>query len=342
MNNEWHWINKIVPDLQEKLISRYLLLEAIAQLQPVGRRTLADKMALSERSMRTETENLKDLNLVSIDKVGMQLTSSGSRLLKELKPTIDKLLGRQQRAEQLQRVLGIQCCTIVPGNSDESQDVLETMGKTAESVLLDQLPEGESIIAVMGGSTMVSVAQQMTQALTKNRQLTFVPARGGIGEAPALQANAVSAKMAEQTGSKFRSLFIPESISKEAIASLQSDPAISDILDLIKSSNVAIHGIGEAIQMAERRQMSQTLIQTLKKKRAVGEAFGYFFDEDGNVVYKLPRIGLQLEDLAKKDFVLAVAGGSLKAAAIQAYAKIAPKQTWLITDEGAADMILKK
>ena len=39
--------------------------------------------------------------------------------------------------------------------------------------------------------------------------------------------------------------------------------------------------------------------------------------------------------------ILAVAGGKSKAKAITAYMKNAPQQTWLITDEAAANEILK-
>ena len=49
-----------------------------------------------------------------------------------------------------------------------------------------------------------------------------------------------------------------------------------------------------------------------------------------------------MKDLQKIPYVIAVAGGKTKARAIEAYIKNAPKQTWLITDEGAAKQILKE
>lgn len=42
------------------------------------------------------------------------------------------------------------------------------------------------------------------------------------------------------------------------------------------------------------------------------------------------------------DLVVAVAGGHTKAAAIEAYFKLPPAPTFLVTDEGTADTILKK
>ena len=66
------------------------------------------------------------------------------------------------------------------------------------------------------------------------------------------------------------------------------------------------------------------------------------FDEKGQIVYRISRIGIQLEDLASMECVIAVAGGTSKAKAIVSYMKHAPKQTCLITDEGAAKAILKE
>ncbi|WP_316396384.1 sugar-binding domain-containing protein, partial [Enterococcus faecium] len=50
---------------------------------------------------------------------------------------------------------------------------------------------------------------------------------------------------------------------------------------------------------------------------------------------------IELQDLEKVPIIMAIAGGKSKAKAIRAYMKNAPKQTWLITDEAAANEILK-
>ena len=45
------------------------------------------------------------------------------------------------------------------------------------------LANGENTIAVMGGTTMAMVAENMGSLETEKRHNLFVPARGGIGEA---------------------------------------------------------------------------------------------------------------------------------------------------------------
>ena len=92
--------------------------------------------------------------------------------------------------------------------------------------------------------------------------------------------------------------------------------------------------------MGKRRKASDHVLAKLEKGNAVSEAFGYYFDEDGQVVYKARTVGIQLEDLEKADYVVAVAGGKSKAKAIYSYFKQG-KSNVLITDEAAAKELLK-
>src|SRR4051794_21499783 len=107
------------------------------------------------------------------------------------------------------------------------------------------------------------------------------------------------------------------------------EPEIHEVLALIKSASMVLHGIGDAITMAERRKTSAEELQKLQEFQAVGEAFGYYFNEAGEVVHKVQTIGLQLNDLENVENVIAVAGGASKAKAIRAYMNQAPVSTIL-------------
>ncbi|MCT4488667.1 sugar-binding transcriptional regulator [Levilactobacillus parabrevis] len=342
MREDWQWVEAIVPQMVTKLTNRFRVLQGIANTQPVGRRTLATSLACSERTIRTTTDALAELGFIQMSVKGMQITAAGQQLLRGLEPVMDDLSGWREREVQLAEKLHIAHCTIVPGDSTAPTGSLMGMGQAAGQVLTDQLPLGKSTVAVMGGHTMAAVASALTPALSVNRQLLFVPARGGVGESPAIQANAVSAQMAQQTNGEFRSLFVPEQLTTATYKPLFAEPAIHEVLQLIAQSNVVIHGIGQAFVMAKRRKISPHVIADLTAAHAVGEAFGHFFDAEGHVVSKFPRIGVDIADLAAKELVIAVAGGAEKGAAIAAYMHLAPASTWLITDEGAADFVLKK
>ncbi|MCV5480510.1 sugar-binding domain-containing protein, partial [Escherichia coli] len=80
----------------------------------------------------------------------------------------------------------------------------------------------------------------------------------------------------------------------------------------------AIHRTGDPLTMARRRNTSEADWFKIQASEAVGEAFGYYFNEQGNVVHKVRTVGMQLEDLQHVSHVVAVAGGSSKAKAIQA------------------------
>ena len=92
--------------------------------------------------------------------------------------------------------------------------------------------------------------------------------------------------------------------------------------------------------MAERRNTPKEDLKKIEENEAVAEAFGYYFDRHGEVIHKVHSVGIQLEDLDSIPNIIAVAGGSSKADAIEAYFK-KPRNTVLITDEGAAKQLGK-
>lgn len=330
---------KLLPDLLTVMQKRYYILHYINQMQPVGRRSLASTLGLTERVLRSEVEFLKDQQLLEINSLGMSLTEDGKNLLVELGSIMKEISGIGELEQKLAGKLGIQKAIIVSGDTDESALVKSELGRAAAMWMKETL-QGENTITVTGGSTMASIAEMLTP-MSNDQKWLFVPARGGIGEDVKNQANTICAQMAENTSSKHRVLYVPDQVSKEMYLSILKDAAINEVLDLIKSARMVLHGIGDAIVMAERRNTSASDLQMLKENNAVGEAFGYYFNEDGEVVHKVQTIGLQLDDLKNMQHIVAVAGGSSKAKAIAAYMKRAPKSTILVTDEGAANQLLK-
>ncbi|WP_086313809.1 SorC family transcriptional regulator [Enterococcus sp. 7F3_DIV0205] len=341
MLDELKMIEAVAPDLLDVMQERFHILRNIYWMQPIGRRSLSDSMGITERVLRTETDFLKNLQLIETSKSGMTLTEKGLDVYQGLETVMNQLLGMHQIEKEISQYFGIKRCIVVAGNSDNQEKVLYEFGDVLTDSLDLLLPEGNNIIAVMGGTTMAMTAEHMGTLETEKRHNLFVPARGGIGEAMTVQANSVSAVMASKTGGHHRALYVPEQLSLETYNSLLQEPSIQEVLTLIEQSNCVVHSIGRALHMAARRKMSDDEMVMLKQNNAVAESFGYFFDEEGEVVYKIPRIGLQLKDVQKIPNVVAIAGGKTKAKAIHAYMKNAPKQTWLITDEAAANEILK-
>ncbi len=329
---------KLLPDLLSVMQKRYEILKYIRLMQPIGRRSLSISIGQSERVLRAEVQFLKDQNLIHNSTAGMTITKDGASVLTQLEELIKEVSGLRVLETELKEKLKLKDVIVVAGDSDEFPWVKKEMGRACVSRIKKSL-SGKNIVAVAGGTTLVDVAEMMTPDF-KNKELTFVPARGGLGEEVENQANTICAKMAEKVSGNYRLLHVPDSVSHETYHSMINERAIRDVLEMIQSSSMVIHGIGDAITMAERRKTSPEDMQKIIEYHAVAEAFGYYFNEAGNVVHKVQTIGLQLEDLKNIQHVIAVAGGSSKAKAIQAYMKQA-HDTVLITDEGAANLLIR-
>lgn len=328
---------KLLPNLLEVMQKRYRILHYISLMQPVGRRVLSNSLGISERVLRSEVQFLKEQNLLIISSVGMSLTQEGKELLHALEDVMRELLGLKDLETKLMEKLHIEGVIVVAGDSDLSPWVKKEMGRACVTCMKERLTNGD-IVAVTGGTTLAAVAEMMTPD-TKLNNILFVPARGGLGEDVKNQANTICAKMAEKALGNYRLLHVPDHLSLEAYESLIEEPMVKEVLELIKSCRMVVHGIGDAITMAERRKTSKEDMEKIKARHAVAEAFGYYFNEAGEVVHKVKTVGIQLEDLPRVEHVIAVAGGSSKAKAIQAYMKRAPHSI-LITDEGAAKALL--
>ncbi|MFS0863976.1 sugar-binding transcriptional regulator [Fredinandcohnia sp. 179-A 10B2 NHS] len=329
---------KLLPDLLEVMQKRHEILKYIRLMEPIGRRSLSTSLGHSERVLRAEVQFLKEQKLVDFSTSGMTLTKEGKKLLVELEEIMKEVLGLRVLETKLKEKLNVKGVIVVPGDSDVFPWVKKEIGRACVSRIKQRL-SGENIVAVTGGTTLADVADMMTPD-SKGRSILFVPARGGLGERVENQANTICAKMAEKASGDYRLLHVPDVVSNEAYKSFVLEPSIKEVLNLIKSSSMVIHGIGDAITMAERRKTDDEDLKKIVSSNAVAEAFGYYFDENGNVVHKVQTIGIQLTDLKGIRDVIAVAGGASKAKAIHAYLKQAP-DTLLITDEGAAKELIK-
>ncbi|MGE7761752.1 sugar-binding transcriptional regulator [Peribacillus sp. NPDC097895] len=330
---------KLLPDFLMVMQKRYDILRYIKMMQPVGRRSLAVSLNLTERTLRSEVDFLKSQSLVNIFSSGMTLTDEGMEILDKLEGIMREVMGIDIMERQLQELLQVDEVIIVSGNCDETPWVKKELGKACANRMKQEW-NSKNIIAVTGGSTMAEVANSLSPD-EASKKLTFVPARGGIGEAVQNQANTIVERMAQKAHASYRVLYVPDQLSGEVYASFMKEPAIKEVISKIKSADMIIHGIGDAIAMAERRNSSPESLKKLLDGNAVGEAFGYYYDENGKVVHKVLTVGIQLDDLSPEKRVITVAGGKTKAKAIRSYMKGAPSSTVLITDEAAAQELIQ-
>ncbi|WP_408955756.1 sugar-binding transcriptional regulator [Natroniella sp. ANB-PHB2] len=327
---------EIAPELIKVIEKRYGILKNISRLEPIGRRSLANKLNLSERTVRNHLAFLKEKDFIETTAAGTKITLSGERILWQLDGYIKELRGTADLERQLEKLLGVDVYIVPSGlNTGQAQ---EELGRFAADFLKD-LISTDDIIAVTGGTTLATVAEMMLPC-QEDLDVTVVPGRGGLGEGVEIQANTIGAKISDKLGGEYHLLHIPDNLKEETISKLITEDSIQGILELSKKADILIHGIGTVEVMAQRRGMTTVKAEQLKLSGAVGEAFGYYFDQAGEIVYSTTSVGLKLSELVKIKKVIAIAGGKSKAKAILAVVS-AKHQDILITDEEAARAILE-
>ncbi|MFA7533310.1 MAG: sugar-binding domain-containing protein, partial [Tissierellaceae bacterium] len=172
------------------------------------------------------------------------------------------------------------------------------------------------------------------------RDITIIPARGGLGRNVETQANSIAAKLADKLGGAYRLLYVPDGLERDALEIMLRNDEIKESIDLINNMNILVFGLGRADTMANRRNLSPTKIEELIDRGAVAEAFGHYFDINGNEIWEYRTVGLSLDKFKSLNKVIGVAGGEEKAHAIISIATLNDNMI-LITDEPAANKILE-
>lgn len=328
---------KIVPEIIETLEKRYEILRCIYYNQPLGRRSLANRLNYGERAVRTEVSIMQEQGLLKIESMGMYVTEDGKNLLEDLKDVIYEIKGLKGLERKLESSLNIKHVIIVPGNSDENESVRKDMGKAAYKYLKTIIRDN-CTIGVTGGSTMEFFAEEAKdEKLAEN--VLVIPARGGYGKNVETQANNIAAKLATRIGGSYKLLHVPDIVEKDAQNVLLKIPDVNEIVNSIKDLDILIFGLGRADVMSERRKLPEEKIVELLKSGAVSEAFGHYFDRFGNTIYESMTIGLSTADYKNVEDAIGIAGGERKAEAIISICTIR-NDVILVTDEAAARKII--
>ncbi|WP_288221756.1 sugar-binding transcriptional regulator [uncultured Clostridium sp.] len=329
---------KIVPELVEVLEKRYSILRTIYYNQPIGRRVLANQLDLGERIVRTEINFLKSQNLIEINTPGMTVTEEGKEIVNKLKDFIHEIKGLSDIEENIRSFLGLKDVIIVPGDVEKNQTILKEIGK-ATAHYLKSIIEDDNIIAITGGNTIKEFVESMPK-INSLSNILVVPARGGMGRKVEIQASTLAASLAQKLNGSYKLLHIPENLSLNLLDTLLKEKEIKEVIDNIHKANILIYGIGDALVMAEKRDVSKEEYDKLKFLGAVGEAFGCYFNKDSKVVSENTSIGININEARKINTHIAVAAGENKVDAIIAAMKNNSNAV-LVTDEAAGRKIME-
>lgn len=331
-------ITLVAPELVDMVERRYAVLRAVAVSEPVGRRTLSDRLGWSERIARSEVELLRGIGLVELDGSGVSLSATGRQILTHVGQIVSELQGLNELQAQIAAKFSLSRVFVVPGDNDTERISRDALARSAGEAILGVLSPSD-VVAISGGSTLAEVTKHLP-GHKDYPAVTVAPTGGGLGDALETEANTVAAQLARALGAKYRLMHLPSDLGEQSVnILLDAQPAIHEIFDLIRSATIVVQGVGTLQTVAARRGFTAPRIRALERRGAVCESLGYFFDITGKVVEAAGGVGIRLEDLGNAAHVIAVAGGASKAAAIKSLLNTG-LQHILVTDEAAARAIL--
>ena len=338
MQNKIIAVEKLLPEAIELFKIRYTLLQTIMQKGPIGRRSLTTCLALSERMVRSEVDKLAQNGLVMVNIQGITITKLGQQILNTLYLPLHYLEAFTRQEEEIRVKLGLKRVIILKGNLEKDEETKVNLGFTMDRLLQEML-KSHMTIAITGGTTMANMVYYMPNSQRCYENVHVLPARGSVGQRVELHSHIIAVQLATKLGGMYEVLTIPDNLSHQSINLIKSEPQIEKILQKLTKTDMIIFGIGNALKMAKHRKEPEEVLEILKEKEAVAEAFRHYFNAEGEVVYATEVIGVG-PDMAKNIPIrIAVAGGKSKAEAIIA-TKSLLQDGYLILDEEAAIAIL--
>lgn len=255
--------------------------------------------------------------------------------------TYSELEGALRQKFDLPEAIVVEC------SEDRDGAVMARIGEAAAHLLEITLSPGEIVGVSSWSQTIFKMVENIHPQ--KSAQVKYVvQTLGGMGD-PSVQTHAtqLTTRLARLTGAEPKLLPVQGvTTSREARLLMQSDPFVRETMDLFGSITLAIVGIG-AVEPSELLARSGNIFSSreladLAEAGAVGDISLRFFDKNGKPV-KTPLddrvIGLPLEDLARVDRVIALAGGAKKTAAISGALRVGVIDM-LVTDKFTAQRLI--
>lgn len=333
--------SRLIPDLFEKFNRRYEILVAIKLNQPIGRKSLVDIVGLTERQLRTESEVLFKLGLISKNTAGMTISPDGEKFLVDVKELFAEDPFSNAR-KIIKEHFGIRDIFVVKGDFSKSTITRDEMVRLLFEKVSRVLTK-DAVIGVSGGSTMQYVANKVDKTFGFEKNLMITPIRGALTiSGTGYQSNDIATQLAVNSNHKYQLLHAPDNIGRKTLDELLKEPIFKQALDIISNTSVIIHSIGDAFEMANRRRLSKEVIANLEKNKALSEAFGSYFDILGNIVYSTKTIGMSSEDVKSVANIFTIVGGEDKADTLYSYLNSRPTNSTFIIDEAICKKILTK
>ncbi|MEW9050640.1 MAG: sugar-binding transcriptional regulator [Neobacillus sp.] len=303
--------------------------------------------------------------LVEIAKMYYQLDYSQQEIAKRLgisRPTVSRLLMQaveegivhikiynpaedvEQIAMQIIEKFHLKHCIVVPIPEYEDQLIKEKLGEVAADYLYEIVQTGDTI-GITWGTTLYHLVKKIQPKNVKD--VTVVQLNGGVSYS---ESNTYSSEIINGLANAFQTTphFLPVPAVVDHIVVKQAiiaDRHVKKVLELGKQANISIYTVGEPGEQSTLMHagyFTEGDIEILKSNKTVGDICSRFIDISGNISNEALNdrtIGIELSDLAEKEYGILVAGGSTKLEGI--YGSLCGQHAnVLITDQYTAKALL--
>ncbi len=246
---------------------------------------------------------------------------------------------------ELEREYGLKECVIVPSDLSAGPESLKSALGLAGAQYIVQCVKNEDILGLSWGVTLGAVAQYLEPSSATG--VRVVQLNGGLARG---QTVTNASELVRQFSAAFQAdaygLNVPAIVdSTDICRAIYSDSNIKYTLDLAQQANICMFSIGTLSYMSvlvEAGYISAEDVIEMKANGVVGDICSRYIDVSGRVPdaeLAARTIGIELDELRKKETTIAIAGGMDKLNAVRG-ALAGRYCNVLITDEFIARALL--
>jgi len=239
---------------------------------------------------------------------------------------------------------GLDYCEVVP-EFDFDELPLRALGHAGAHFLKREIELGkDTLIGIGHGRTLSASVEYLPKISAADTR--FVSLLGGLTRKLSANPHDVIHRLAERTGAEAYVMPVPffaNTVEDRDV--LMAQRGISEVLELARSAELLVVGIGTAepaASLVATGMIESQEINDVKAMGGVGEMLGHFFDSAGralDTVLTERTLALTLDEL-KGRRIIAIAGGQIKVSAINSVLE-SRMLRGLITDEVTARALVE-
>ncbi|MBP0725054.1 sugar-binding transcriptional regulator [Bacillus sp. RG28] len=274
-----------------------------------------------------------------------------SRLLQQAKELgfvrieiMDPMENNKELARKVKSKYGLHTVLVCNSPINDDNEIIQFIAKRAAELLNEIVTDGD-IVGVTWGNTMYHIATNLKKKRVKGVEV--IQLNGGISQS---QVNTYASETVNLFAEAFNTIprYLPLPIifdNPEVKKMVESDRHIRRIIEMGKQANVAVFTVGTVKKNALLFRVGYFNKEEEKdiQQHAVGDICSRFFTESGEIFSEIidkRTVGIELEELKKKEKSILIAGGEKKIEAIHG-ALSGKYANYLITDQFTAKHLLE-